>query len=144
MILFQAGKADNLVFSGARMPWDDKETTEGVTLRELAIARGVPRENIVVTRVVANTAAEARVVAELMKAKGWKRVILVTTGWHMPRAAMLFRQAGVEVIPFPVDFRGGGKHSWSVIHFVPNAEAWLMTETALRECYGYLFYRLFR
>ena len=103
--LVQSDKAGRLVFTGARMPWADRETTEGEELRRLAIARGVPAGKILVTREIANTATEAQAVAELMKTNGWKRVILVTSGWHMPRSALLFQRAGVDCIIFPVDFR---------------------------------------
>jgi uncharacterized SAM-binding protein YcdF (DUF218 family) len=142
--LVQAGKAGRLVFTGARFPWENRVITEGEELRKEAIARGVPAGKILVTREVDNTASEARAVAEMMKENGWKRVILVTTGWHMPRAALLFRRAGVDCVNFPVDFRRNQKVSLNVRDFVPTAEAWQQTETAIREGYGYLFYRLFR
>jgi uncharacterized SAM-binding protein YcdF (DUF218 family) len=142
--LVQAGKAGRLVFTGAKMPWEDRETTEGEELRREAIARGVPPEKILVTREIANTATEAQAVAGLMKADGWKRVILVTTGWHMPRSALLFRRAGVDCIIFPVDFRSDPARGVSLIDFMPNATSWQLTETAIREGYGYLFYRFLR
>lgn len=142
--LVQAGKAGRLVFTGAKMPWEDRMTTEGEELRREAIARGVPPEKILVTREIDNTATEAQAVAGLMKADGWKRVILVTTGWHMPRSALLFRRAGVDCILFPVDFRRDRKGSLAAVDFVPNAGAWQLTEISIRECYGYLFYRFLR
>ena len=104
----------------------------------------IAAEKILVTREIDNTATEARAVADLMKTHGWKRVILVTTGWHMPRAAYLFKRAGVACTLFPVDFRFDRTHPVAAIDFVPKAEALMLTETALREIYGNLFYRLFR
>ena len=142
--LLQAGKAPTLVFTGARMEWASTTTTEGDELKRLAIARGVPAEKILVTREIGNTAGEAAAVAELVKSHGWKRVILVTTGWHMLRSAWQFKRAGVDCISFPVDFRFDPARRVTAIDFVPRGEAWQQTETALRECYGYLFYRLFR
>lgn len=142
--LVQAGRVDHLVFTGARIKLSDRETTEGAELRAQAIARGVPPEKIIVTDFIENTAGEARAVAALMQARGWKRVILVTSGWHLPRAAMTFRRAGVDCQPFPVDFRMGGPRPVGFGDFLPAAIAWQLTETALREGYGYLFYRLFR
>lgn len=142
--LIQAGRADELIFTGARRVWLGRETTEGDELRRLAIARGVPAEKILVTRHIDNTATEAAAVAERMKAGGRNRVILVTTGWHMPRAMLLFRKAGVDALPFPVDLRTERARAIGLGDFVPNASSWLMTETAIRECYGYAFYRIFR
>jgi uncharacterized SAM-binding protein YcdF (DUF218 family) len=142
--LMQSGKAGRLVFTGARISWENRETTEGEELRREAIARGVPAERIIVTREVANTAGEAQAVAGLMKTENWKRIIVVTTGWHMPRSALLFRRAGVDCIIFPVDFRNDPTRGVSLIDFVPNAMSWQLTETAIREGYGYVFYRFLR
>lgn len=141
--LLQAGRAEWLVFTGARIQLPGCETTEGDEMRRLAVARGVPPERIVVTDLIDNTATEAKAVAGLMQARGWKRVILVTTGWHMPRAALLFRKAGVDFVPFPVDLRVGGVYTLNAGDFVPKADSWQMTETALRECYGLAFYAVF-
>lgn len=78
-----------------------------------------------------------------MRTRGRKRIILVTTGWHMPRAAWLFRQVGVECTIFPVDFRRDRTRPTTLLDFLPRADALWDTETALREISGYLFYRLF-
>jgi uncharacterized SAM-binding protein YcdF (DUF218 family) len=144
VVLLQAGKARTLVFTGARMSWRSTEATEGDELKRIAVTRGVPADRITVTRHVENTADEAAAVAELMKSHGWKRIVLVTTAWHMPRSAEQFRKAGVDCILFPVDFRFDRTRSLVAIDFVPRGEAWQQTETALRECYGRLFYRIFR
>lgn len=51
--------------------------------------------------IVANTHDEAMVVAQLARARGWHRVILVTNAWHMHRAAATFRKAGLGVVRSP-------------------------------------------
>jgi uncharacterized SAM-binding protein YcdF (DUF218 family) len=142
--LIQARRADWLVFTGAGMAWKDTPATEGDELKRLAILRGVPAERILVTGKVGNTADEAAAVATLAKARGWSRVILVTSGWHLPRSALQFKKAGVEFIPFPVDLRLDRRRALTIIDFVPRGEAWMQTETALREMYGYWFYRILR
>lgn len=144
IVLYQSGAAPWLVFTGGRLPWSDRARVEGEDSRDVAIARGVSRDQIVVTREVANTAEEARAVADLMRARGWKRIILVTSACHMPRAAWLFRRAGVECTVFPVDFRGGPHLRITLGGCVPSAGALGKTDTALREIYGNLFYRLIR
>ena len=142
--IIQAGRVDRLIFNGARRNWLGRETTEGEELRRLAVARGVAQEKILVTRFIYNTATEASAIAERMKAGRLQRVVLVTTACHMPRAVYLFRKAGVECQPFPVDFRADPTRPLELLDFVPSAGAWQGTETALRELYGYAFYRLFR
>jgi uncharacterized SAM-binding protein YcdF (DUF218 family) len=141
--LIQAGKAPWLVFTGGRIPWEGREKVEGEDSRAQAILRGVPAEKIVITREVGNTSDEARAVAILVREHKWRRIILVTTGWHMPRSALLFKKAGVDCVLFPVDFRRDRRRRFTLVDFLPNADALGNTETTLRESYGYLFYRFF-
>ena len=140
--LLRRNRADWLVFTGGRIPWEGREVVEGEDSRRVALSRGVPAERILVTREVGNTWDEARAVADLMKQRGWKRVLLVTSVWHLPRSARLFRAAGVAFTPFPVDYRIDAKRPLTLLGFLPNATALLETETALREYYGYAFYAL--
>ena len=144
IVLVQAGKAPWLVFTGGRIPWEGRDKVEGDDSRAQAIQRGVPAEKILITREVGNTADEAHAVAALMKEHGWRRIILVTTGWHMPRSARLFQRAGVDCIIFPVDFRRDRRRLLTLLDFLPNAGALANTEITLREIYGNLFYRLFK
>jgi uncharacterized SAM-binding protein YcdF (DUF218 family) len=142
--LMQANKAPMLIFTGAKLPWEKRVTTEGAELRAEAIAREIDPKRVIVTNIVANTADEAREVALLMRERNWRRVILITTGWHMRRSAYQFKKAGVAFTPFPVDFRSDNQRALASIDFIPKGEALGQTETALRETYGYWFYRLFR
>ena len=92
----------------------------------------------------ANTLENARLSRETLARENIRRIHLVTHAWHMPRSAEQFRKAGVDCTLFPVDFRFDASRALVAIDFVPRGEAWQQTETALRECYGRLFYRLFR
>ena len=144
IVLTQAGKAPWLVFTGGRIPWEGRDRVEGEDSRAQAILRGVPADRIIITREVGNTADEARAVADLMNEHHWRRIILVTTGWHMPRSAHLFKRAGLDCVIFPVDFRRDRARPLTLLDFLPNADALTETETTLREVYGNLFYRFFR
>ena len=54
----------------------------------------------------------------------------------------MFEQAGVPVIPYPVDFRVPEGRAFTILHLLPSANSLEQTETALRELYGYLYYVL--
>lgn len=140
--LLQQGRAPLLVFMAARIPWDDRVIVEGELLRREALARGIAPDRILMSGEVGDTADEAAAVAALARERGWKRVILVTSAWHMPRAAHLFRGAGVPITPFPVDYRYDPRKPLSLLDFLPSAQALATTEGIMRECYGLLFYQL--
>lgn len=101
--LFKADKAQKLVFTGGKMPWDKAKKTEGEVLKEYAISDGIPSEKIFVTKDVENTADEAVAVKELISPS--KRIILVTSAYHMYRAKRLFEKQGFEVISYKVDYK---------------------------------------
>ena len=81
--------------------------------------------------------------ASLARKNGWKRVILVTSAWHMKRAVAAFRKAGMEVVPVACDFRG--IHSPSEVRllpFVPRTESLVLLDLWMEETLGYAYYRL--
>jgi uncharacterized SAM-binding protein YcdF (DUF218 family) len=136
--LFKAGKAQKLVFTGGKMPWDKVKKTEGEVLREYAVSNGIPSENIFVTKNVENTADEAVAVKELIRPS--KRIILVTSAYHMYRAKRLFQKQGIEVIAYKVDYKATRNQTKNIIDFLPNVEDLKLTETGIREIIGRLFY----
>jgi uncharacterized SAM-binding protein YcdF (DUF218 family) len=61
----------------------------------------------------------------------------------MPRAKKLFELEGLQVLPFPVDFKVSAARELSIIDFLPSSGSLNLTETAIREFYGRLFYWIF-
>lgn len=141
--LQRAERAPLLVFTGAVGPSRVGLYSEGAVCRDVALRAGVPAGAVIVTRAVSNTADEAAAIAGLMREKGWRRVILVTSGWHMPRAVWLFERSGVAIDPFPVDFRFAAAEGFSFFDFIPNGASLSNTESVLREVYGNIYYRIF-
>jgi len=58
----------------------------------------------------------------------------------MHRASMLFRNAGFDLQPYPVDFRAGRKKPLTVLDFLPAEEGLKHSSIALREMIGWFFY----
>ena len=138
MALFKAGKTQKLVFTGGKMPWNKAKKTEGEVLKEYAISNGIATEKIFVTKDVENTADEAVAVKELISPS--KRIILVTSAFHMYRAKRLFEKEGFEVIAYKVDYKTAGNSKVTVMDFLPSAGNLAMTETGMREIIRRLFY----
>lgn len=101
---------------------------------------GVGPESLRVTGRVVNTAAEAGAVARMLPPSA--RVLLVTSAYHIARAKKEFEQAGLGVVPCPVDFQVSQGKKWSVIDFLPQAEALRNTEQGIKEVLGRIMTRL--
>lgn len=142
LALMQAGKADRLLFTGEPQSSDESVESEGAAMRRYAIARGIAAEKIHVLGKVGNTADEARALAQYAQTNGLKRVLLVTSAWHMPRAMRQFRKANVEITAFPVDYRYEPHRARPYMDYLPGADGLKLTELALRETYGIAFYAL--
>jgi len=138
--LFKAGKAPLLVFTGGKLPWLPADPPEGNVLAPLAVQFGVPSDRVAVTPTVENTEDEAREVSRYLGVG--KRIILVTSAFHMPRARHVFTAYGLDVVPFPVDFHSGATRSLTILDIVPTASSLWKSEIALRELLGRAYYRV--
>jgi uncharacterized SAM-binding protein YcdF (DUF218 family) len=136
--LFKAGKAQKLVFTGGKMPWDKAKKTEGEVLKEYAISNGISSEKILVTKDVENTADEAVAAKELISPD--KRIILVTSAYHMYRAKKLFEKQGFIIIPYKVDYKTSQNKDIGIMDFLPSSGNLELTETGIREIIGRIFY----
>ena len=139
LVAFQAGKAPLLVFTAGKLPWERHASNEGARLVQKAHQLGVPMPSIRLTAPVENTADEAREVAKLLGNE--KRVILVTSAFHMPRAASLFERQGFDVVRFAVDYRVEERQT-TPMTFLPDADALDKSSDAIRELLGRAYYAI--
>ncbi len=136
--LLKAEKAPLLIFTGGTLPWLPANPPEGEILKPFAIQFGAPADRIAVTSTVENTEDEAKEVRR--KLGPGKKVILVTSAFHMPRAQRLFSAHGLDVIPFPVDFNQDSTSSLTILDFIPTATELVKSEVAIREWIGRAYY----
>ena len=137
--LMKAGKAPNLIFTGAQMPWGKSSRTEGAVLTDHAIQYGIPSDRVFVSDLVTNTADEATAVKKMALGN---KIILVTSAFHMPRAQRLFEKEGLEVVPYPVDFKSLTTDSIAFMDYLPNGQSLAKIERGIRELIGRLYYWL--
>jgi uncharacterized SAM-binding protein YcdF (DUF218 family) len=71
---------------------------EAEIMRQQALARGVPDVALLVEPRSRNTVENERETARLLRPRNGRRVLLVSDRAHLPRAALLFRLAGLRVI----------------------------------------------
>jgi uncharacterized SAM-binding protein YcdF (DUF218 family) len=90
---------------------------EAHVMRDLALARGVAAERIIVEDMARNTFENAVYCGRIMRERGWRRVVVVTDSFHLPRALYVFRRLGLEVAGEGVPRRPGiSRLSWTRAH----------------------------
>lgn len=102
--LFQREKAPVLLLGGNASKLDDTTLLEAELVRDLLAAWGVPPAALIPLGANGDTHDEALKVRALAAARGWHRVLLVTSANHQRRATATFRAQGLEVIPVPSNF----------------------------------------
>lgn len=133
--LYQAGKAPLVVLSGGH----DARFSAGssaAAMRQFITALGVPESAILLEPNSRNTTQNARFTAEVLADQGVRRILLVTSALHMPRAASLFEAQGFEVIPAATDYEVRREPQWFL--WTPNTDALDGSRRAIKEIVGKL------
>jgi uncharacterized SAM-binding protein YcdF (DUF218 family)/glycosyltransferase involved in cell wall biosynthesis len=98
--LYAGGYASHMIFSTGFV----FAFAEGEIMRSLAEANGVPPEAIVLETEARNTFENVARSREILIEKGWRRVLLVSSPYHMRRAVLTWRKVApeIEVVATPV------------------------------------------
>lgn len=103
--LYQEGVAPILLLSGGDIDFlYDSPSTPADDMATLMEMIGIPRDQLLIQDASLNTQQDAEYSCAMIKERGYDKVILVTSAFHMPRSVALFEAQGCTVIPAPVDF----------------------------------------
>lgn len=143
--LFHKGYAPHIVSTGGSIPFvKGYSGTEAQCMAALLIELyAVDSSRILLEPHARNTADHPGLVADVLAGAGLgKRILLVTSAMHMPRAMALFRKAGYTVTAAPCDYWVDARQARMVFSFLPDAAALQASTAALHEYYGIIAYRL--
>jgi uncharacterized SAM-binding protein YcdF (DUF218 family) len=72
-------------------------------MRDLAVDSGVPPSAISLEQAAANTHENVTNTARILRDRGWRRILLVSSPYHMKRALLTWRKVApdIDVIPTP-------------------------------------------
>lgn len=130
--LYKAGKAPWVLVSAGRDPQNAYSGAQA--MRRFLLDLGVPDEAIGLEEQSLNTRQNARFCAEILRSRGIKRILLVTSAMHMPRSVSLFEAEGLEVIPAAADHEA---HNHRVtVQWLPSTDALDGSARAFKEVVG--------
>ncbi|PZA12291.1 YdcF family protein [Rhodopseudomonas palustris] len=130
-----------IVYSGGSGNLIQRSAAEAPIAGELLKRFGVAADRVVLedeSRTTAENAAHTRALVVPKPGELW---LLVTSSFHMPRSMIAFRDAGFDVVAYPVDWRTRGPED-RTLPFATLAAGLARTDVAVHEWAGLLAYRL--
>ena len=139
--VMRQGKARTMVVSGGPFQWLGTSRSESELLASWIRAWRLPSGDLQRLPACRDTHEEAVAIGEMVRKRGWKRVILVSSALHLARGAAACRKEGVDVLPVGCDFQGldalDRPERWWV---VPRSEGLIRFERWFHEELGGVWY----
>jgi uncharacterized SAM-binding protein YcdF (DUF218 family) len=138
--LFRALGNPPVILTGGIADASLQREREADVLAPILQAQGVPLDRIILERRANTTHTQAIEVAIIAKARGFKKLVVVTSPAHLRRAVPAFIAQGVDAVGSPAAFASERRivHSrWS-----PTPMASEMSYEAIYEYFGWMYYWL--
>lgn len=138
--LYKAGEIKHILISGGNGKLNDAAFRESVWAKGELESVGIPASAIFTEDISNNTqdnALHSKIILDSLHLR--PPYLLITSALHMPRAALIFQKAGIQVIPFPCNYTAG-RGSFSFWDLIPGPSALLSWEDYLKETVGYWWY----
>ena len=132
--LYHAGLARQLVTSSQTVPGPEREPRDlGEETARIWCQMGIPEEDIFRIPAI-NTREELAQFRKLAEEHPeWKRLGLVTSAWHLPRAMRLAEKNNLAMDPLPANFRGT-PISWQLWRLlIPRGSGFESNQAACKE-----------
>lgn len=117
----------------------DFKPTEAEIVGKYMVELGIAADKIIPEDKSRDTMENALLTKKVLDSRGFKKPLLVTSAIHMKRSVLSFKRAGVEVSPYPANFRtwDGMIYTWQ--GFLPqNTDI----REALHEYLGLIYLKL--
>jgi len=137
--LYHAGRAPKIVLSGGALEGD---VSEAQGMAHIMKQQGVPDHALLLENASRTTYENATQTEEELKEHGFKRVLLVTSALHMPRAMAAFSKQGVYAIPAPTPPQIVLPSDGSITPWLPHMRTLDASRSIIKEYAGLLVYRL--
>lgn len=140
--LLRLGKAPALCIGGGSTRIDGETRSEADLARAAILERKLTTAEVFSLGICEDTHDEALRVFALAEEHRWRRLLLVTSAYHLRRASATFRAAGLEVIPVPCNFLSSLSTGHSpFLMTLPGHAGFARSSIWLHEQIGWLEYR---
>ena len=142
VMLYKMKKINKILITGGNISFSDNGISEAETLKEYLLFSGVVDSDIILESSAKNTHQNATFTKQLleeMKLEN-KKLILITSAYHINRAKRCFDKVGVKTTPFPTDYCSTDENNWGML--APSIKALSFSGTLLHELFGMVTYKL--
>ncbi len=141
--LYKRGIITKIFITGGSGLLFDQENKEAILLKDYLIHIGIPEEDILIESESKNTYENALETAKILKPEeNNDTYLLITSAFHMRRAAGCFKKQGFKFDQFVTD-RYAGNRKYELHHLiVPKAGALQRWTILVREVSGFIIYKI--
>ena len=141
--LYKLGKLKYVLISGGTSLTQKDGEASAYRLREFLMMAGIPDSAITVEPKAVNTYENAKFTAEILNRDFPKqKYLLITSSFHMRRAALCLKKQGIVFDGFPTDFYTEYDSRNFDNLFIPKAGAILLWQKMAKEVAGIITYQL--
>ena len=124
-----------IIVSGGHVNPFTPPKNENQIARDYLILWGIPKRDILAEDKSRDTFESAVEVEKILRKRGWKRYLLVTSAVHMPRSMLAFTAKAPEPLPAPGDF-SLGEVKLTPLNLLPDESASRGISATLHEYIG--------
>ncbi|TGK79921.1 YdcF family protein [Leptospira montravelensis] len=139
--LYKAGKVKKILFTGGSGLLFTDVYREADLAKELFLGLGVPEKDLIWENNSRNTYENAVETKKLLTEKKIESAVLITSAFHMKRAAGCFQKQNISFVAFPTDYRSTNLQSGAFELYIPSSGFLDQTTLSIKEWVGYFVYR---
>jgi uncharacterized SAM-binding protein YcdF (DUF218 family) len=132
-------RAKPIIVSGGHVNPFTPPMNENQIARDFLTLWGVPKSDVIAEPNSRDTFESAVEVQKILRQRGWKRYLLVTSAAHMPRSMIAFESQAPQPIAAPGDF-SVGKFQFTPLDWFPTEDAARRIVMSLHEYIGLVNY----
>jgi uncharacterized SAM-binding protein YcdF (DUF218 family) len=141
VMLYKTGHIRKIIVSGGLGLLRKTKHSEAAEVKTLLLLAGVPEADILLEDKSQNTYENAQFTRALLRRHPeLKKIVLVTSAFHMRRASACFQKAGVPHTIFPADFYASDR-LFRIESLFPSEGPLSEWSRLVREVGGYLVYK---
>lgn len=136
--LVETKQASHILISGGNGILVPGEFREAAWVKTQLLKFNIP-DSLILTESQSKNTIENAQFSKLVLAKSHlpPPYLLVTSSFHMRRASMIFKKAGIDVVPYPCNFFGSDV-SFGIMNFLPDSNVLYNWELYTKEVVGYV------